>query len=152
MREGVFRPNFRGNFHSVSFDLLNLASKGVECKCGVTPAPLSIVASTPTWDAPQNREAPGHCLAGGFLHLTACQCNILSCIPSASPSFSRTVSSVMDKMEDLLSLRDERDFMEGLTEFLELTPGEPRFEAALAVWRSLQTQPSHRRRPRTLRP
>jgi hypothetical protein len=48
---------------------------------------------------------------------------------------------VMDKMDDMLSLRDERDFKEALTEFLELTPGEPRYEAALAVWRSLQTQP-----------
>lgn len=58
---------------------------------------------------------------------------------------------VMDKMEDLLALRDERDFMEGLTEFLELTPGEQRYEAALAVWRSLQTQPSHQRK-RQIRP
>ena len=53
---------------------------------------------------------------------------------------------VMAKMDDLLALRDERDFIEGLTEFLELTPGEPRFEAALVVWRSLQTQPSHPRK------
>jgi hypothetical protein len=50
---------------------------------------------------------------------------------------------VMDKMEEMLGLLDERDFMEALSEFLELTPGEPRFEAALEVWRSLQKQPSH---------
>lgn len=56
---------------------------------------------------------------------------------------------VMDKMEELLCLRDERDFKEALTEFLELTPGEPHYEAALAVWRSLQKQPSRPRKPQT---
>jgi hypothetical protein len=53
---------------------------------------------------------------------------------------------IMDKMEEMLGLLDERDFKEALTEFLELTPGEPRFEAALTVWRSLQKQPSYPRK------
>lgn len=57
--------------------------------------------------------------------------------------------AVMDKMEELLEFTEENDFKEALTEFLELTPGEPHYEAALAVWRSLKTQPSRPRKPRT---
>jgi hypothetical protein len=56
---------------------------------------------------------------------------------------------LMDKMEEMLDLRDERDFKEALTEFLELTPGEPHYEEALSVWRSLQKRPSHPRKPQT---
>jgi hypothetical protein len=55
---------------------------------------------------------------------------------------------VMDKMEELLSLPDERDFMEALVKFLNLAPGEPHFEEALAVWRSLQKQPFHPQKQR----
>jgi hypothetical protein len=49
--------------------------------------------------------------------------------------------AVMRKMEELMTLRDERDFIEGLSEFLELKPGEPRYEAALKIWRSSQPKP-----------
>lgn len=58
---------------------------------------------------------------------------------------------VMDKMELLLSFTDERDFIEGLVKFLNLAPGEPRFQAALNVWRSLQKQPSRPRKQKTRR-
>lgn len=58
---------------------------------------------------------------------------------------------VMDKMEALLSLGDERDFTESLVSVLGLAPGEPRFEAALSVWRSLQKQQPSRPRKRQTR-